>query len=35
MQCASEKGKQAGIFRKMRVSEKGSEYEVLYYSEGA
>ncbi len=35
MQCASEKGKQAGISGKMRVSENGNEYEVLYYSEGA
>ena len=35
MQRAAEKGKKIGITAEMRVSEKGNEYEVLYYSEEA
>lgn len=32
MQRASEKGKEMGITAERRVSEKGNEYDVLYYS---
>ena len=35
MQRAAEKGKKIGITAEMRGSEKGNEYEVLYYSEDA
>lgn len=35
MQRATEKGKESGIAAEMRISEKGNEYEVLYYSEAA
>ena len=35
MQRAAEKGKKIGITAEMRISEKGNEYEVLYYSEEA
>ncbi len=35
MQRATEKGKELGIASEVRISEKGNEYEVLYYSEQA
>ena len=35
MQRATEKGKKIGIKAEMWISEKGNEYEVLYYSEEA